>query len=171
MREPKGSTKAYQRCLASDPLQLMRYEMAREAYCAYAFIATTTYTYAKKRDSVAQTLLAATRTDNTANPGKTTLAYDLNGYLCLMWRIPFPFVLSRLRSRRIEGWEQRLIAVVHGFQTIVDAIPLPFDMSAGSVYSGQASIRPCAATQDERLCVCSGKPESPLPHSRFLLAC
>jgi hypothetical protein len=31
MSKPKGSTKAYQRRFAGDRLQLMRYEMAREA--------------------------------------------------------------------------------------------------------------------------------------------
>jgi LysM repeat protein len=48
---------------------------------AYACITTTNYTYARKLDNVVQTVIAATRTDNTGNPGKTTLAYDVNGYL------------------------------------------------------------------------------------------
>ena len=49
-----------------------------------------------------------------------------------------------------------------------EAIPLPFDTSAGTAYPGQASIRRYAPVQDERLFVCKAKLQSLLSCFRFL---
>jgi hypothetical protein len=51
---------------------------------------------------------------------------------------------------------------------MAEAIPLPFDRSAGASYSGQASIRRYTATQHERLLVCKVKLQSLLLYFRFL---
>ena len=52
----------------------------QQLYGAGQWVTTSNYDYTKF-DSYKQNQITSTRSDNTGNPGKTTLNYDVNGYL------------------------------------------------------------------------------------------